>query len=106
MRARQSRAYSYLRDPAAITRKSLAIVRAEADLTRFPPSLRRVAARIAHAAGDVAILDDLAFSAKAAQAGKAALEAGAPILVDAAMVMAGINREQLTAGNEIRCLLA
>ena len=101
----QSRAYTYLRDPAAITRKSLAIVRAEANLTRFPPSLRRVAARIAHAAGDVAILDDLAFSAKAAQAGKAALEAGAPILVDATMVMAGINREQLTAANEILCFL-
>ena len=64
-----------------------------------------MAARIAHAAGDVAILDDLAFSAKAAQAGKAALEAGAPILVDATMVMAGINRKQLTAANEILCFL-
>ena len=105
MRAREIRAYTYLRDPAAITRKSLAIVRAEANLTRFPPPLRRVAARIAHAAGDVAILDDLAFSAKAARAGKAALEAGAPILVDATMVMAGINREQLTAANEILCFL-
>ena len=99
------RAYTYLRDPAAITRKSLAIVRAEANLTRFPQPLRRVAARIAHAAGDVAILDDLAFSAKAARAGKAALDAGAPILVDAAMVTAGINREQLTATNEILCFL-
>ena len=101
----QSRAYTYLRDPAAITRKSLAIVRAEANLTRFPQPLRRVAARIAHAAGDVAILDDLAFSAKAARAGKAALEAGAPILVDATMVMAGINRKQLTAANELLCFL-
>jgi precorrin isomerase len=99
------RAYTYLHDPAAITRKSLAIVRAEANLTRFPQPLRPVAARITHAAGDVAILDDLAFSPKAVRAGKAALEAGAPILVDATMVMAGINRKHLTAANELLCFL-
>lgn len=100
-----AQSYVYLRNPAAITRKSLAIIRAEADLSRFPPPLRAVAARIAHAAGDVAILDDLAFSGKAARVGKAALEAGAPILVDSAMVMAGIIRERLPAGSEVMCFL-
>lgn len=97
--------FHYLRNPAAITRKSLAIVRAEADLARFPPLLRGVAARIAHAAGDVTILVDLAFSAKAARVGKAALQAGAPILVDSGMVMAGISRERLPAVSEIICFL-
>ncbi len=97
--------YAYLRNSEAITRKSFAIVRAEADLSRFPQPLRAVAARIAHAAGDVAILDDLAFSSKAPQSGNAALEAGAPILVDSAMVMAGISRERLSAGNETLCFL-
>jgi precorrin-8X/cobalt-precorrin-8 methylmutase len=99
------RCYDYLRDPGAISRRALALVRAEADLTRFPRPLRGVAERIAHAAGDVSILDDLAWSAKAAAAGRAALMAGAPILVDATMVMAGINHERLPAANEILCLL-
>jgi precorrin isomerase len=60
-----------------------------------------VAARIAHAAGDVAILDDLAWSPKAVATGRAALAAGAPIIADAAMVKAGVIRERLIAGNEI-----
>ena len=93
--------YAYLRDPKAISRRSFALVRAEAHLARFPRPLRRVAARIAHAAGDVAILDDLAWSPKAVAAGRAALAAGAPIIADAAMVKAGVIRERLIAGNEI-----
>jgi precorrin-8X/cobalt-precorrin-8 methylmutase len=102
---RPNSAYSYLRDPAAISRRSLALVRAEADLSRFPPPLRRVAARIAHAAGDVSILDDLAWSAQAVAAGQAAVASAAPVLVDATMVMAGISRERLKAGNEVLCFL-
>ena len=98
-------AYTYLRDPKAISRRSLALVRAEADLARFPRPLRRVAARIAHAAGDCAILGDLAWSRGAVTAGRAALAAGAPILVDAAMVAAGIARERLAADNPILCTL-
>ncbi len=95
--------YAYLRNPKAISRTSLSLVRAEADLARFPRSLRAVAVRVAHAAGDIAILDDLAWSAKAVAAGRAAIESGAPILADLAMVAAGIIREQLTAENDIRC---
>ncbi len=98
-------AYTYLRDPAAISRKSLALVRAEANLARFPRPLRPLAARIAHAAGDVAILDDLAWSANPVAAGRAALTAGAPILVDSAMVQAGVIGERLANGNKVLCLL-
>ena len=68
--------YAYLRDPKAISRRSFALVRAEADLARFPRPLRRVAARIAHAAGDVAILDDLAWSPKAVAAGRGGARRG------------------------------
>jgi precorrin-8X/cobalt-precorrin-8 methylmutase len=100
-----SQPYKYLRDPAAISRRSLALVRTEANLARFPRPLRRVAARIAHAAGDVAILDDLAWSPKAVAAGRAALAAGAPVIADSAMVKAGVIRERLIAGNEIVHLL-
>ncbi|OLE32885.1 MAG: hypothetical protein AUG47_05485, partial [Alphaproteobacteria bacterium 13_1_20CM_3_64_12] len=88
--ASRVRKYSYLRDPEAIYRASFAAIRAEADLPRFPAVQRSLALRLAHAAGDVAILDDLVSSRGAVQAGRRALAAGMPILVDAEMVAAGI----------------
>jgi precorrin-8X/cobalt-precorrin-8 methylmutase len=99
------RKYAYLRDPRAIARRSLALVRAEADLARFPRSLRPVALRIAQATGDPAVIGDLAWSAKAVTAGRSALAAGRPVIVDAGMVAAGIGRGQLAAGNDVLCLL-
>ncbi len=98
-------AYTYLRDPAAIYRRSFALVRAEADLARFPVSLRPLAVRLAHAAGDVAILADLAWSRGAAEAGRRAMASGAAILVDSTMVAAGIVTARLPAGNEVICTL-
>jgi precorrin-8X/cobalt-precorrin-8 methylmutase len=49
-----------------------------------------VALRLAHAAGDGAILGDLEWSKGAVAAGRKALAAGATILVDSAMVAAGL----------------
>ena len=83
----------YLRDPAQILRRSFALIREEADLSRFPQRLQPLALRLAHAAGDVTILGDLAWSRGAVVAGCKALAAGAPILVDSMMVAAGIKRE-------------
>ena len=97
--------YDYLRDPAAIYRQSFAAIHAEADLARFPPALRPIALRLAHAAGDTTILDDLAWSRAAAQAGRRALARGMPVLVDAAMVAAGIMQDRLPAQNRIICML-
>ena len=96
--------YTYLRDPVEISRRSLALIRAGADLGRFPMSLRPLALRLAHAAGDSTILDDLVWSRGAVGAGRRALAAGAPILVDTTMVAAGINTERLAA-NTILCTL-
>ena len=101
----RERDYTYLRDPAAIYRASFAAIRAEADLARFPAALRPLALRLAHAAGDVAILDDLVWSRGAMQAGTRALAAGMPILVDAEMVAAGIMRDRLPAQNRVLCTL-
>ena len=102
---RKSSAYTYLRDPAAIYRRSFALIRAEAGLARFPPALRRVAVRLAHAAGDVAILDDLTWSRGAVIAGRRALAGGAAILVDSEMVASGIIRDRLPADNSVICTL-
>ena len=97
--------YAYLRDPAAIYRRSFALVREEADLARFPASLRPLASRLAHAAGDVSILADLAWSGGAVAAGRRALASGAAILVDSAMVAAGVSSSRLPAGNRVICTL-
>ncbi|HVV84208.1 MAG TPA: precorrin-8X methylmutase [Kofleriaceae bacterium] len=97
--------YAYLRDPAEIYRRSFALIEAEADLSRFPAALRPLAVRLAHAAGDAAILGDLVWSDGAVASGRQALAAGAPILADSTMVAAGIIPARLPAGNDVVCTL-
>jgi precorrin-8X/cobalt-precorrin-8 methylmutase len=96
------RRYSYLHDPAEISRRSFALIREEADLTRFPRASRTLVLRLAHAVGDSTILGDLSWSRGAVRAGRNALAAGAPILVDSMMVAAGITGTGL---NPIVCTL-
>jgi precorrin-8X/cobalt-precorrin-8 methylmutase len=103
--AKKSAGYVYLRDPAAIYRRSFALIRQEADFARFPAALRPLALRLAHAAGDTAILADLAWSRGAAAAGRRALAVGAAILVDSEMTAAGIVRIRLPADNAVICTL-
>lgn len=95
----------YIRDRQAIYDRSFAIIRAEADLARIPADLEKLAVRVAHASGTVDIVGDLAFSDNAGQAGRAALQNGAPILCDARMVAEGITRSRLPADNAVICTL-
>ena len=99
-------AYDYIRDGAEIYKNSFAIIRRESDLRRFSREEERVAVRVIHASGMVEITPDLFFSPGAAQAGIAALAAGAPILCDANMVAHGVTRARLPANNEVICTLA
>jgi precorrin-8X/cobalt-precorrin-8 methylmutase len=85
-----ARSYTYIRDPKEISRRSFALIREEADLARFPRAVAPLALRLAHAVGDSTILGDLAWSKRAVAAGRKALAEGAPILVDAGMVAAGV----------------
>lgn len=96
---------SWLRDPAAIERRSFELIAAEADLAALPALLRPLAARLIHACGMPDILADLAWGGEPVTAGRAALAAGAPVLVDARMVAAGITRRRLPAGNAVSCTL-
>ena len=95
----------YLRDPAEIYRRSFAAIRAECDLARLPPDIARVALRLVHACGMPDIVDALAYTAGAADAGHAALEAGAPILCDTPMVAQGIQRRRLRRKTDVICTL-
>lgn len=95
----------WITDPVEITRRSFAIVQAEADLARFDAAERAVATRLIHACGMVEIAPELRFAPGAVAAGRAAMAGGAPILVDARMVEAGITRARLPAGNRVVCTL-
>jgi precorrin-8X/cobalt-precorrin-8 methylmutase len=96
---------SYIRDGEAIYRRSFAIIREEADLSRFDAEEADVAVRMIHAAGLVALAEDMVFARGAVAAARAALAAGAPILCDAEMVAQGITRRFLPAGNDVVCTL-
>lgn len=85
----------YLRDPAAIYRRSFEIIRAEADFSGLPTDAEEVATRIIHACGMPEIASDLRISPGFVSAAKAALATGAPVLVDAEMVRHGIIDKQL-----------
>ena len=98
--------FDYVRDGDEIYRRSFAIIRAEADLSRFDPAEERVAVRIVHACGMPDVTRDLLFAPGAAAAGIAALARGAPIFCDAQMVAYGVTRARLPAGNEVICSLS
>ncbi len=92
-------------DGAAIYRRSFATIRAEADLGRFSADEEIVVVRMIHAAGMVGLEAHVRFTPDMAQAARAALEDGAPILCDARMVSEGITRPRLPARNEVICTL-
>ncbi len=83
---------NYVRDPDEIYRRSFATIEAEADLARFSPAMRAIVVRMAHACGMTDIAEAIRFSVGAAEAGRAALDGGAPIFCDVEMVRAGILR--------------
>jgi precorrin-8X/cobalt-precorrin-8 methylmutase len=97
---------TYVRDGAAIYRRSFAIIRAEADLDGLDPLLERVVVRMIHACGMVDLARDVAASPGFAAAAEGALRAGAPILCDTSMVASGVTRARLPADNEVLCTLS
>ncbi len=95
----------YIREGAEIYRRSFAIIRAEADLTRFSGTAERVVVRMIHACGMTDLPADVELSADFAEVAEGALKRGAPILCDAKMVANGITRSRLPANNEVICTL-
>ncbi len=96
---------SYVKDGAEIYRRSFATIRAESDLARLPADIEPVAVRLIHTCGMTDLVADFACSPDIVARGRAALQAGAPILCDAKMVASGITRARLPAKNEIICTL-
>jgi precorrin-8X/cobalt-precorrin-8 methylmutase len=95
----------YLRDGAAIYERSFAIIRAEADLSRFSADEADIVVRMIHACGQVSVAEFIEFAPGLVAAARGALLRGAPILCDAEMVTHGITRARLPANNAVVCTL-
>ena len=95
----------YLRDPAAIYRRSFEIVRRECDLGALPDAVGRIALRLVHACGMPDIIDDLRWSGDVHGAAHRALRAGAPVIADCRMAANGVIARRLPAGNDIMCTI-
>ena len=101
--------YDYIHDGNAIYERSFAIIRAEADLSRFSEEEADVAVRMIHACGMVGAAQHFVFSKDFVTAARHALRAGAPILCDAEMVSRGVTvaiaEPRLPARNAVICTL-
>jgi precorrin-8X/cobalt-precorrin-8 methylmutase len=95
----------YLRDGARIYERSFAVIRAEADLSRFSSEEAEIVVRMVHACGCVEITSRIVFGEDLVDAARTALAQGAPILCDSEMVAHGITRARLPAHNEVICAL-
>jgi precorrin-8X/cobalt-precorrin-8 methylmutase len=98
-------AYDYIHDGTAIYERSFAIIRSEADLSRFSATEAEIAVRMIHACGLVQAAEHFVFSENFISAARAALLAGAPIFCDAEMVARGVTAARLPASNEVICTL-
>ncbi|WP_438751727.1 precorrin-8X methylmutase [Pararhizobium sp. O133] len=97
--------YDYIRDGDAIYERSFAIIRSEADLSRFSEEEADLAVRMVHACGLVDAARFFEFSPGFVAAARQALKGGAPIFCDAFMVSHGITRARLPADNDVICTL-
>lgn len=97
--------FTYIKDPAEIYRKSFAIINDEVDFSTLPVAMHPIARRLIHTGGMTDVLNDLKFSADAADLGTSALKSGAAIICDVQMVKSGITKRVLPASNPIVCAL-
>lgn len=73
---------------------SYEILRSRVDTAALPPWTRAVVERVVHASADVDYVADLACDETALEAGARALGTGAPLVVDGAMVAAGVTARE------------
>lgn len=97
--------HTYETDGDTIYRQSFAIIRAEAELSRFSAAEELAVVRMVHATGMVGLEAHVRFTDGMAETTRTALEAGAAILCDVRMVSEGITRRRLPADNAIICTL-
>lgn len=98
--------FDYITDGADIYRRSFATIRAESDVASLPDDVSGVAVRMIHACGMVDLVSDMEFSDSVVEAGRTALQAGAPVFCDANMIASGVTRPRLPRDNDVLCTLS
>lgn len=92
--------------PHSIERKSFEIISQELGRT-LPPLEDPIVKRVIHATADFAFADTLRFSDGAVESGLAALRAGATVITDTNMALAGISKPALAKlGCRAECYMA
>ncbi len=97
--------HDYIKSGNAIYEKSFAIIRSEADLTRFSEAEANIAVRMIHACGQVDAAVHFDFSPQFADHAGEAMRGGAPVFCDAEMVARGVTKARLPAENDVICTL-
>lgn len=93
--------------PADIEKRSFAIITEELGGRTFPEGVAEVVKRVIHTSADFDYADNLCFSPDAVEKGKAALAAGATVVTDTNMALAGISKGTLAKlGGKAVCLMA
>ena len=93
--------------PQDIEKRSFEIITAELGGRTFPAGVSEVVKRVIHTSADFDYADNLCFSPEAVEKGKAALRAGATVVTDTNMALAGINKPALAeVGAQALCLMA
>ncbi len=98
--------FSYTR-PGEIEARSMELIRAELGPHSFTPAQLPLALRVIHATADFSFKESLYFSPGSVESGLAALGAGATLVTDTNMALAGISKPSLKAlGCRALCFMA
>lgn len=98
--------FSYTR-PGEIEARSMELIRAELGPHSFTPAQLPLALRVIHATADFSFKESLYFSPGSVESGLAALGAGATLVTDTNMALAGISKPSLKAlGCNALCFMA
>lgn len=93
--------------PAEIEKRSFEIITAELGERTFAPGVAEVVKRVIHTTADFDYADNLCFSENAVEQAKKALSAGATVVTDTNMALAGISKATLAKlGGRALCLMA
>lgn len=97
---------SGLKTPKHIEQRSLEIISAELDATKYPPAQVEIIKRVIHATADFEFADTLVFHPEAIGTAMQAIKAGKDILVDVQMLKVAINANRLKDyGCRVHCYI-
>ncbi len=93
--------------PQEIEKRSFAIITAELGGRAFPAGTAEVVKRVIHATADFDYAENLAFSPDVVSRAREALRAGATVVTDTNMALAGVNKPALRQlGCKAACFMA